>query len=163
MEVERIYITKGKGEGHTSKSAFDDALNDAGLGNLNLISVSSIIPPGSEIEIERTNMPQWPVGSFVHAVLGISNVRKGETTGIALGWAIAKEGGVIMEQEGHNCSKTAEEDVIIALEEMKRRRSWNWIGDSRKISIEIKPSQPWGSVVVAAVYEKQEYRSGLKI
>ena len=156
MEVERIYISQGKGEGHTPKSAFDDALYDAGLGNLNLISVSSIIPPGVEIETNRKLMPKWPVGSFVHAVIGVSTAKKGDKTGIALGWAIAEEGGIIMEQEGHMCSKTADMAVKIALEEMKTRRSWNWIGDSTTISIEIKPSQPWGSVVVAAVYKIQE-------
>ena len=47
-----ITITKGAGFGSYEKSAFDAALDDAGVANYNLIRLSSVIPPNSDIVIQ---------------------------------------------------------------------------------------------------------------
>lgn len=41
----RFFLTCGRGEGLTPLNAFDAALWDAGVGDLNLVKVSSILPP----------------------------------------------------------------------------------------------------------------------
>jgi arginine decarboxylase len=41
--------TAGIAEGSTPLNAFDNALLAAGIGNVNLIKVSSILPPGIEL------------------------------------------------------------------------------------------------------------------
>lgn len=51
-------LVGGSGEGATRLNAFDAALLDAGVGNTNLIKLSSILPPGLEYrrreELEAT-------------------------------------------------------------------------------------------------------------
>jgi arginine decarboxylase len=44
-----IRVSSGVGEGRTRLSAFDAALLDAGVANFNLIRLSSVIPPGSQV------------------------------------------------------------------------------------------------------------------
>lgn len=45
----KIYVASGIGTGPTKLSAFDAALNHAGVANYNLIRLSSIVPPDSTI------------------------------------------------------------------------------------------------------------------
>jgi arginine decarboxylase len=44
-----IHVASGTGSGPTKLAAFDSALNAAGVANFNLIRLSSIVPPGSNI------------------------------------------------------------------------------------------------------------------
>ena len=44
-----IRVSSGKGVGRTRLSAFDAALHAAGVGNFNLLRLSSVIPRGSEV------------------------------------------------------------------------------------------------------------------
>jgi arginine decarboxylase len=61
-----FFLTAGKGEASTGLNAFDAALLDAGVGDTNLIKMSSILPPNAQ-EIEKYN---WPKGSFVPLAYG---------------------------------------------------------------------------------------------
>lgn len=49
-----IVLTGVIGSGKNSLSAFDDALFKAGMGNYNLIKLSSIIPKNTKIKVEKT-------------------------------------------------------------------------------------------------------------
>jgi arginine decarboxylase len=52
-----LQIVSGIGTGPTQLSAFDDALLNAGLGNYNLLTLSSVIPPGGDIvRTDRENV-----------------------------------------------------------------------------------------------------------
>lgn len=53
----KIYIAPGKGVGATELGAFDAALNDSGIANFNLIRLSSVIPPLTEV-VEVDRIPQ---------------------------------------------------------------------------------------------------------
>lgn len=44
-----IRVSSGVGEGRTQLAAFDAALRSAGVENFNLIRLSSVIPPGSDV------------------------------------------------------------------------------------------------------------------
>jgi arginine decarboxylase len=153
LRVGRIFITQGKGEAQTRKSAFDRSLHDANIDNLNLVPVSSIIPPGVMIETEKRQIPSWPVGSFRYAVLGTSSARSGEHIAAAMGWLLAEEGGIIIEQDGHESASSATEAVQAGLEDMKKSRDWHWCVSAATVAVEMTPVEPWGAVVVAAVYE----------
>ena len=48
-----IYVSSGIGNGQTKLSAFDATLWNAGVANFNLIKLSSIIPPYSQIKIQN--------------------------------------------------------------------------------------------------------------
>ncbi len=55
------FLCAGSSEGHTGLNSFDGALLSAGIGNTNLIKMSSILPPHSK-EVEPLTIPP---GSFV--------------------------------------------------------------------------------------------------
>jgi arginine decarboxylase len=56
-----FFLVTGASEGYTPLNAFDGALLDAGIGNTNLIKISSIIPPGAT----RIDPVPIPAGVFL--------------------------------------------------------------------------------------------------
>jgi len=65
----RIRLTRGIGRGPTELAAFDAALMDAGVANYNLICLSSVIPPGSEIERGKYRTPTDEYGRRLYVVM----------------------------------------------------------------------------------------------
>lgn len=65
-----VWLTSGVGEGSTRLNAFDKALFGAGIGNLNLMKVTSILPAGAKVVDLRQNGKQVdiPFGCLVPAV-----------------------------------------------------------------------------------------------
>lgn len=81
-----IILTDGIGTGETELSAFDNALHNAGIANLNLIKLSSVIPKGSEIIIEKFNK-KFNYGDRLYCVLfGLSTSVKRKAVYSGLGW-----------------------------------------------------------------------------
>ncbi len=105
VDVRRIpdihFFCAGASEGHTELTSFDGALLKAGIGNTNLIKMSSILPPFSE-EVEAVAIPP---GSFLPlAYAAITSSEPGETISAAVAIAIPDDrslNGVIMEHHNH--------------------------------------------------------------
>lgn len=100
----------GAAEGPTRLNAFDNALLMAGIGNLNLLRVSSILPPGAE-ETEPFYMPP---GSLCPTAYGtITSEEPGTliSAAVAVGISGPDEYGVIMEFSGHCTRQEAQETV----------------------------------------------------
>ena len=91
----RFTLVAGSAEGDTQLTAFDKALLVAGVGNLNLIRVSSILPPGAEFIQQVDILP----GSLTPIAYGtISSEVPGRLISAAIGvGAISGSFGVIME------------------------------------------------------------------
>lgn len=105
----KVTIVSGSGEGRTGLNAFDRALLAAGIGNLNLIRVSSILPPG----VEFVTSLDIPPGSLTPTAYGylISEV-PGETIAAAVGIGFSeRDHGMIMEFSGR-CSKEQAEATV---------------------------------------------------
>lgn len=95
----KVSITSGKSEGPTRLNAFDNALLDAGIGDVNLIKVSSIIPAHSRI----VELPKFPAGKMVNTVLSyVSSNMKGDLICAVIAVAIADELGCVVEHSGIN-------------------------------------------------------------
>ena len=108
----KYFITAASAEGRSKLTAFDNALLKARIGNVNLIRVSSILPPGTEQDQDL----QIPPGSLVPTAYGsiISNV-PGETIAAAVAIGISEESfGVIMEFSG-KCTKAEAEEIITGM------------------------------------------------
>ncbi len=107
-----ISIVAGSGEGLTELTAFDRALMDAGIANMNLIRVTSILPPGIPVVPVRAFVP----GTLIPAVYAkIASHRPGERIAAAIGVGICRGAhGVIME---HTHVGSAE-DAEVAVREM---------------------------------------------
>ncbi len=104
-------LTSGKSESNYKLTAFDGALLNAGVGNVNLIRVSSILPP----KAERKDKIILPPGSLVPIAYGsIINENSGETIAASVAVGICKKEnyGVIMEYSG-KCSKKIAEKIVI--------------------------------------------------
>ncbi|MCL4424341.1 MAG: arginine decarboxylase, pyruvoyl-dependent [Firmicutes bacterium] len=103
-------IVAGTAEGGTGLTAFDKALLAAGIGNLNLLKVSSILPPKARFTEPLDVAP----GSLLPTAFGsITCDTPGEViaAGVAVGIASEDSYGVIMEFEG-KCSREEAEKTL---------------------------------------------------
>lgn len=117
-----LVLAQGSAEGRTELNAFDNALLDAGIHNLNLLRVSSIVPEGAVIE-ERP--PRLPVGTIVPAVYArIVSTVPGEVVSACVGAGIGARGGVLMEYTHQGTAEAAEGLVKAMIEEAFRSRGW---------------------------------------
>lgn len=105
-------LVTGAGESISPLNAFDQALLEAGAGNVNLLKVSSILPPGAVYD-EKISLPP---GSLVPIAYGtLTSSKPGATIAAAVGVGIPEDGfGVIMEYSGHVSKKEAE-DIITGM------------------------------------------------
>jgi arginine decarboxylase len=103
--------TAGHAEGGTALNAFDNALLAAGIGNVNLIKVSSIIPP----DVDVIELPKLKPGALVPtAYAAITSEAPGEVIAAAVGYALPDDParpGVIMEYHDVADGHTAETSV----------------------------------------------------
>jgi arginine decarboxylase len=95
----KVSITSGKAEGPSKLNAFDNALLDAGIGDINLIKVSSIIPINTRI----VELPEFPAGEMVNTVLSyVSSDVKGDLLSAVIAVAIGNDLGCVVEHSGIN-------------------------------------------------------------
>lgn len=150
-----IGVVWGDGEASTPLSAFDAALAGAGLHNYNLVTYSSMIPPGRRlVEVGRVD-PDYGVGTPVGAVLATNEAeRTDETIAAGLGWAVADEGGVMMESSAGSAA-ACRADLREKLADARRLRDWDWRDESMRVH-EYTVDRT-GAVVVGAVYGPLAY------
>lgn len=119
----KFYINSGIGYGNSYLTSFDDALLQTGVGNYNLIRVSSILPAGAvrqkSVDIEE--------GSQLHiAYAKISSCNLGEviSAAVSVGIPVNKSNiGVIMELALYDKEKATVEKVEAMVKEaMENRR-----------------------------------------
>jgi arginine decarboxylase len=114
--------TAGGAEGTTPLNAFDNALLAAGIGNINLVRISSILPPG----VELIALPKIKLGAIVPTAFSAQTSEvPGEVVAAAVGWARPVDptkNGVIMEFHDKATREEAERMVVHMLEEAFRVR-----------------------------------------
>lgn len=111
----KVKLAAGGGEGAAGLTAFDKALLDAGIGNLNLIRVSSILPPNCEYE---EDFPV-PPGSLTPTAYGaLICDEPGRQIAAAIGVGFSEDDyGVIMEFAGYCTKEEAEQRVAAMVQE----------------------------------------------
>lgn len=93
----RIAIVSGNAEGPTELNAFDNALYEAKIGDVNLIKVSSMLEANTKIE----KLPKLKAGSMVNCVLSsIVSSNPGENLTACVAVAIGDELGCAVEVDG---------------------------------------------------------------
>jgi len=108
----KFFLTAASSEGNSSLTAFDNALLAGRIGNINLLRVSSILPPGAELD----NDLAIPPGSLVPTAYGyIISQEPGKLIAAAVGVGFSKDAfGVIME---HSC-EGSRDDAYSEIERM---------------------------------------------
>jgi len=117
----RFKMVTGFGESNAKLNAFDNALLNAGIGNLNILRVSSILPPNCALDPSLI----IPAGSLVPTAYGsITSTEKGEMIAAAVSVGISSQElfGVIMEYSGKCAKKDAEEEVKKMVEAAFKQR-----------------------------------------
>ncbi len=110
----KFFLTAAAAEGHSELTAFDNALLAGRIGNINLIRVTSILPPSAEYDPDM----QIPPGALVPTAYGyVCSDVPGELIAAAVGVGFSSNSfGVIMEFAGH-CRR---EDAVAKIEQMLR-------------------------------------------
>ena len=114
----RIAIVSGKDEGPTKLNAFDNALSNAGIGDVNLIKVSSMLSGNTEI----CDLPKLKAGAMVNCVLSeLTSDNPGDIITVVVAVAIGEKLGCVVETSGINKDsnhliKKAEEMVKYMME-----------------------------------------------
>ncbi|MCX7835617.1 MAG: arginine decarboxylase, pyruvoyl-dependent [bacterium] len=106
-----FFLAAGASEGWTALNAFDGALLAAGIGDVNLVKMSSILPPAC-----KPIQPfQLPYGALVPvAYAAYTSAEPGERIAAAVAVAIPEDEqlpGLIMEYEGRGTKQDIEEHV----------------------------------------------------
>lgn len=157
-----IYLSSGIGSGPTKLSAFDSALNNAGIANYNLIRLSSVIPPKSKIvelnsPIPQANIPgEW--GDRLYVVMADTRVDTPNTEAWAgIGWVQDKDSGkgLFVEHEG-NSEATVKNDIRQSLEALMATRKVNLGPIHMKVVGRTCTHNPI-CVLVCAVYQASDW------
>lgn len=147
-EVKKVCLVVGAAEGGTELNAFDKALLAAGIGDVNLVKVSSIVPPGVEL-VEELN--PFPKGEFVPVVyVMVASGQPGQRIAAAIGVGREKEGfGVVMEAKGDSREEVEEKVREMILEAFEVRGLS--IEEVKVVSVEHEVRK-CGCVVAACVF-----------
>ena len=108
----KFKIVAGAAEGEHKLTAFDHALLKAGIANINLVRISSIMPPGAKQDQNMTIVP----GTLAPTAYGtICSDIPGTIISAAVGVGLSPDSfGVIMEFAGE-CSKEEAESHITSM------------------------------------------------
>ncbi|WP_457638240.1 pyruvoyl-dependent arginine decarboxylase [Oceanithermus sp.] len=121
----KAILLSASAEGGTPLNAFDNALLKMGIGNVNLVRLSSVIP--AHVEWLEELPAGLPVGMLLPTVYAEATAtRPGETAVAALGVGLRPDGagGLIYEYSEAPDSKTAENVVRAMVGEGFARRGW---------------------------------------
>lgn len=106
----RIPLVAGVGRGSTLLSAFDDALCACGALNYNVISLSSVIPPATDVvSLARYDAPGDEHGHRLYAVKAdVRSDHPGQIVGAGIGWyQWGDDRGVFVEFEAIGATREA--------------------------------------------------------
>lgn len=160
-----IKVASGIGVGPTKLSAFDAALNHAGVANYNLIRLSSVIPPGTDIQISEKPLSHLPGawGDRLYVVMAEQRVDTPNTEAWAgIGWVQDKETGrgLFVEHEGKS-ENTVRQDIRQSLEGLMATRNIDFGDIHMHVIGRICKHEPVCALVVA-VFQAQSW-DGLSI
>lgn len=161
----KISITSAVGYGPTRLAAFDAALQKAGIANFNLIRLSSIIPPGSQmVQVDKitTNYGKW--GDRLYVVYADHRINTPNVeTWAGIGWVQDKKTGqgLLVEHENYNES-TVRKDIEDSLNFLMKSRKL----DYGKINMVVAGAMCTGEPVCAlsiAVFQASDWENKVVI
>lgn len=144
----KVSLTKGSSEGPTKLNAFDNALLDAKIGNVNLIPVSSMLPPNTEL----IPMPELEPGEMTNCVLSHHySDNPGDEIAAVIAYCQAEEMGCVIETGGINRTlNELKEEARFMAEYMMEKRQLEIIDYNEVIQTHTVKQK--ASVVAALVY-----------
>jgi arginine decarboxylase len=121
---DKFFLVAGHSEGITPLNAFDSALIDAGVGNTNLMKMSSILPPNSK-KIQPIKLPLGALVPLAYASKVSSVVDEVISAGVACAVPMDKnKNGLIMEYSAAGHKEEIEKIVRHMAEEGMKNRGY---------------------------------------
>ena len=117
----KFFVTSGKSSSPVSSlNAFDRALIEAGIGEQNLVAVSSVLPIGAT-RIEQCKMP---MGAVTHCVLSQMRGREDEIISAGIAYVFRKDGrgGYVAEGHLHGSGSDLEKELMKKMMDMSKIR-----------------------------------------
>lgn len=146
---EKYIISAAVAEGKHLLNAFDLALLKIGIGDVNLIRVSSILPPGCREDIKLV----FPPGALVPTVYGTAlSDKPGALIAAAVGIGFSRDSiGIIMEHAGPVSAAEARRKVEEMIREAFSYRGMELV-DIRIESVEHKVVKAGAAVAAVALW-----------
>jgi len=120
-----IQISEGVGIGPTELAAFDQALVHAGVANYNLIYLSSVLPPNSDVRFEaKPKRPEGTWGDRLYVVMAQKRIsQRHQEAWAGIGWMQdpKTKQGLLVEHEGHSETEVRA-DISASLTALARNR-----------------------------------------
>ena len=146
-----FFVTSGKASSPVSDlNAFDRALISAGIGEQNLVAVSSIIPPGSK----KVDIKALPMGAVTHCVLSQMRGREDEVVSAGIAYTYRKDGigGYVAEGHLHGSGSDLEKELRKKMKDMSEIRGIEF-GDIEFVIEEMRiPNGCYGCCISALVF-----------
>ena len=162
-----ITIVTSNGEGQTLLSAFDNALQNSGVHNYNLLRLSSIIPPHSKI-IKKSSYDTDPAefGHKLYVVMAeMRSSQAGKHLAAGIGWyQLGDEGGFFVEHETIGDTRVAVQSEIAFLINSSLRDMCNFRGiafDENNVKLvvsTVKVTNKPACALAIAVYQSEGWR-----
>ena len=133
----RHFLTCGAAEGPTRPNALDGALLQAGVGNVNLVRISSVVPPGSRF-VEAAPLAAGTIVPAAYAT--ITSELPGEVISAGVAVAYPRDESLpalIMEYSAAGHKEDIEAIVRRMAQESLARRD-QAVGDIRSIAVQHK-------------------------
>lgn len=142
-----ITIRSGSGTGRTLLSAFDHALQGAGVADFNLVTLSSVIPPASRIRSVEGVLPGGH-GDLLFCVRAQAFAeRAGDEAWAGLGWCVDESGGGLFVEHHGETEQSVVEQIELSLADMNANRG----GGYGPVQMALASAQSTGGPVCALV------------
>ncbi len=159
-----IAITAGIGTGPTPLSAFDHALFEAGIGNDNLVHLSSVIPYGFVPKVQKVDRNDIEKGHRLYVVYASHIASEpGMMVASGLGWVMAQTDpawGLFVEHIG-DTSDDVRRQIADSLGSMIRYRCDDAWGEIESHVLSATCNGDPVCALVAAVYQSTGWVQGL--
>ncbi|MEA2004344.1 MAG: pyruvoyl-dependent arginine decarboxylase [archaeon] len=153
----QITVTHGTGTGKTELSAFDKALHDAGIANYNIITLSSIIPPDTEVIPEMPDINKDEYGHKLYAILNRkTGTEKGDDACAGLGWMQDKTGKGLFVEHSSSSEEEVREIIAATFDSMRSYRP-ELEGEIDYMTAKIRCEKDPVCAIVCAVYKTEKW------
>ena len=145
-----ISLRTGSGSGRTLLSAFDHALQDAGVADFNLVTLSSVIPPGSRLRHVSNTLPGGH-GDLLFCVRAEAYAEhSGDIAWAGLGWCVDETGGGLFVEHHGGSEESVVEQIELSLGDMNAKRGGGYGPVQMALASAHSTGLPACAVVVAA-------------
>ena len=146
-----IRVVWGTATGPTELAAYDAALAAAGVHNYNLVTLSSVIPAGPELEVVGTAPDLGPPGEGLDVVQSAATAAPGERAAAGIGWARSEDGpGIFYEVDGTD-PDTVRAEIREGLAAGRDLRDWTFVEEAVQVRA-VAPEERPATAVVLATY-----------